>query len=476
MYSSIIYLEPFAGRNLRAFGYDMYSEPVRRAAMQQARDENTAVLSDKVVLVQEAEQNVQAGTLMYLPVYRKSMPIETVAQRRAALYGWVYSPFRMGDLLSGVLQGRNNPAVPHMHLQVYDGRGASTDNLLYDCEAGQKTHKSALFTLERHMSLLGNEWTLRFARAEGDTSGIDYSKAWMTLAGGSSMSLLLFLLMLSYVDNRRAEQELEAAHRELQTAYDSIVRKNAELQESNRARSEFLNAMSHELKTPLNHIIGFSELLKEGCTGQLTEQQSSFAQDIYAAGIKLLDLISNILDFTSLESGYARLELDARNADVWINASVMPWRERATESGLTFTLDIPEPLGILYLDAAKVRQIVVSLLSNAVKFTPTGGSITLTARRVARLAGDALPNAFAEYLEIKVCDTGIGFSPEMLNRLFDAFHQGDAVLGRHYEGVGLGLALVKSLVDLHGGAVQAYNSRNHGACVTVWLPWRGKAV
>ena len=102
-YSAIIYLEPFLGRNLRAFGYDMLSEPMRRGAMERARDQNEAALSGKVVLVQETEKDIQAGTLMYVPVYRRGMPTETVEQRREALFGWVYSPYRMTDLMSGIL-------------------------------------------------------------------------------------------------------------------------------------------------------------------------------------------------------------------------------------------------------------------------------------------------------------------------------------------------------------------------------------
>jgi len=212
VYSSIIYLAPFSGRNLRAFGYDMYAEPVRRAAMEQARDENRAALSGKVLLVQETEKEVQAGTLMYMPAYRKSMPIETIAQRRAALDGWVYSPFRMDDLLAGVLKGRDNPADSHLHMWVYDGLSADADRLLYNSEAslGASPPASALFNLERHMNLYGREWTLRFAQAGGSATNLDYSKAWITLAGGLVVSLLLFLLMLSYIDSRRSAARIAA--------------------------------------------------------------------------------------------------------------------------------------------------------------------------------------------------------------------------------------------------------------------------
>jgi diguanylate cyclase (GGDEF)-like protein/PAS domain S-box-containing protein len=258
VYSSIIYLEPFAGRNLRAFGYDMYAESVRRAAMAQARDGNMASLSDKVTLAQETASDVQAGTLMYMPVYRKLMPVETIEQRRAALYGWVYSPFRMDDMLAGVLKDRDNPAASHLHLQVYDGHGTDANSLLYNSEAMQAatTRPSALFTLERHMSLLGNEWTLHFTRADGSASDLDYSKAWLTLAGGLGASLLLFLLMLSYLDTRRNAARIAA---ELTTELRNSAR---ELALHNRILNQISVGMS--LPDVLNELVQQVEAMHPG--------------------------------------------------------------------------------------------------------------------------------------------------------------------------------------------------------------------
>ncbi|MCX6911510.1 MAG: CHASE domain-containing protein, partial [Verrucomicrobia bacterium] len=129
-YSAIIYLEPFTNRNLRAFGYDMLSESVRRAALERARDQNTAALTGKVILVQETGQEVQAGTLMYLPVYRHGLPIETLEQRRAALQGWVYSPYRMTDLMRGTLGGWDvKEKHRQLRLQIYDGEVLSKGHL-----------------------------------------------------------------------------------------------------------------------------------------------------------------------------------------------------------------------------------------------------------------------------------------------------------------------------------------------------------
>ena len=134
-YSAIVYLEPFTDRNLRAFGYDMLTEPVRRAAMERARDQDAAALSGRVVLVQETDTDVQAGTLMYVPVYRTGQPIATVAQRRAALRGWVYSPYRMTDLMQGILGGWNLAGATRIRLEVFDGEQTAPAALLYDKSA-----------------------------------------------------------------------------------------------------------------------------------------------------------------------------------------------------------------------------------------------------------------------------------------------------------------------------------------------------
>ena len=197
VYSSIIYLEPFSDRNLRAFGYDMFSESVRRKAMERARDMDTAALSGKVILVQETDKAVQAGTLMYAPVYRKSMPIETVEQRRAAIYGWVYSPYRMNDLMQGIFGNRNLEKEKQLHLQVFDGTQPSIQSLLYDSQsAGEdKLRPDARFTREIPVDFNGQRWTLRFTQTGGGFSTWDYIMVWLTLSGGILITLLLFALI-----------------------------------------------------------------------------------------------------------------------------------------------------------------------------------------------------------------------------------------------------------------------------------------
>ncbi|ACL72932.1 diguanylate cyclase/phosphodiesterase with PAS/PAC and Chase sensor(s) [Thioalkalivibrio sulfidiphilus HL-EbGr7] len=201
LYSAIVYLEPFRGRNLRAFGYDMFSEPVRRAAMIQARDTGMAALSGRVELVQETGTGVQPGTLMYVPVYRQGAAWGTLEERREALIGWSYSPYRMYDLMGGILgndhQHLNGQAVG---LSIYDGE-ARPENLLYrNFESALDTGPS-LFFRQRVIDFNDRQWTLHFDHLD-PSSGIDYTSAWATLAGGLVLSGLLFSLLLSMANTQ----------------------------------------------------------------------------------------------------------------------------------------------------------------------------------------------------------------------------------------------------------------------------------
>jgi len=207
-YSSIIFLEPFTGRNLRAFGYDMLSEPVRRAAMEQARDEDATVISGKVELVQEDGHDVQAGTLMYAPVYRVGEARATLAERRAAIIGWVYSPYRMDDLIEGVLDRRSLLKAYQIHLQIFDGTHATPAGLIYDSGqgSGEPTEAATPMSGQALVKAAGRNWLLSCVRSGGPGSEIDYGKAWLVGGVGGLISLLLAGLVHSFYRTRvRAE-------------------------------------------------------------------------------------------------------------------------------------------------------------------------------------------------------------------------------------------------------------------------------
>jgi PAS domain S-box-containing protein len=208
-YTSIIYLEPFTGRNLRAFGYDMYSEPIRKKAMDQACDENIAALSGKVILVQETDKDLQAGTLMYVPVYRNGMPVATVTERRTAIIGWVYSPYRMHNLLQGILGRWESGSQNNIRLQVYDDDRVSLKSLLFDSQPHDTiiTDQGSTISLTIPVVFNGKQWSCRFTQSAGESLYFQH-KAVIVLISGIVISFLLFGLLLSSVNTAIRAQHI----------------------------------------------------------------------------------------------------------------------------------------------------------------------------------------------------------------------------------------------------------------------------
>jgi PAS domain S-box-containing protein len=291
----------------------------------------------------------------------------------------------------------------------------------------------------------------------------------------------------TFHDRDRVLQGVFAAARdvtELKLFEQRLQQKNLELEEASRMKSEFLANMSHELRTPLNAIIGFSEVLVDGLLGEMTDQQRGFIGDIFSSGKHLLSLINDILDLSKVEAGKMTLDLEPVPVFSLFENSLSIIREKAAARDIRLVMDVPRELGSIRSDARKVKQIVYNLLSNAVKFSSEGDEVTLRAERVSRgevgmlsesTMGRSFPlpdNEFDEFLKISVIDNGIGISPEGLESLYKPFSQIDSGLARKFEGTGLGLAMVKLLADLHGGAVAVESEVGKGSCFTVWLPFR----
>jgi PAS domain S-box-containing protein len=291
----------------------------------------------------------------------------------------------------------------------------------------------------------------------------------------------------TFHDRDRSLQGVIAAARdmtELKRIEEALQQKNAELEEASRMKSEFLANMSHELRTPLNAIIGFSEVLRDGLIGELTEQQRGFIGDIFGSGTHLLSLINDILDLSKVEAGKMVLDLEPVNVSSLFANSLSIIKEKAATHHIGLSMDVADDVGLMQADTRKVKQVVYNLLSNAVKFSVDHGKVTLRANRVPRakvaqvtgsLPGRSLPladNEFTEFLEISVTDSGIGIAQDSFEQLFKPFSQIDVGLARKFEGTGLGLAMVKLLVELHGGAVAVASEVGKGSCFTVWLPFR----
>ena len=242
--------------------------------------------------------------------------------------------------------------------------------------------------------------------------------------------------------------------------FQELGDKGQELEAASRHKSEFLANMSHELRTPLNAIIGFSEVLGERMFGELNEKQAEYIQDILSSGRHLLSLINDILDLSKVEAGRTELELSRFDLPAAIGSAVILVRERATRHGLALDVSVDDRLGAFVGDERKIRQILLNLLSNAVKFTPEGG----------RVAVRAAPANGA--VEVSVTDTGIGIAPEDQEVIFQEFRQVGTDYARKREGTGLGLALARRFVNLHGGRIWVKSRLGEGSTFTFTLPVR----
>jgi signal transduction histidine kinase len=242
--------------------------------------------------------------------------------------------------------------------------------------------------------------------------------------------------------------------------FREVQDKGRQLEIANRHKSEFLANMSHELRTPLNAIIGFSEVLLKRMFGPLNEKQEDYLQDVLSSGRHLLSLINDILDLSKVEAGRMELELGRFDLPQALQDTLILVRERATRHGIALDLHVDPDLGAFVGDERKIKQVLLNLVSNAVKFTPEGGSVEVRA-----VPTDGV-------VEVSVSDTGIGIAPEDHEAIFEEFRQVGSDYAHKREGTGLGLTLARKFVELHGGRIWVKSQPGHGSTFTFSLPRR----
>ena len=241
-----------------------------------------------------------------------------------------------------------------------------------------------------------------------------------------------------------------------------LVAAKLKAEDANRAKSMFLANMSHELRTPLNAVIGFAEIIKNELLGAINEPRyRDYAGDIHSSGKRLLQLINDILDMTKVEAGTYHLREDVCDVVKIVGDAITLVQNLAIQNELTVRVDVPQDIPFLFADERGVRQVLVNFLSNAIKFTPKGGDVAVS----ARVEPDGA-------IALAVVDTGIGMAPDDIPQALSPFQQLEGSHGRKYEGTGLGLSLIKAMLDLHEGSLHVDSKLGAGTTVTAKFPPR----
>jgi signal transduction histidine kinase/CheY-like chemotaxis protein len=459
-YYPIVFLEPTAGGDRRAIGFDMWTDAVQRAAMENARDSGEPTLSDKVGATEPFEVGVSGGFILYVPIYRSGATIRTVADRRRALVGFVFSSFHPVELFTDIVE----EATPSVAFEVYDGADPQPTALLHR-SADDTT--ALQFQSAQLVHGAGREWLMIVRSLGGAVVAFPLAAQW-TLVAGLLLSLMLFVMtrvqVRAWEASAHHQAVLEASEHALRESEsqlrDLVVRERearTQAQEADHSKDEFLAMLSHELRTPLNAVLGWLSMLR---TGTLAEERRQHALQVIDRNARLqAHLIEDLLDVSRIVTGKMRLELQPLTVATIASAVVESLRPAAEEGGVRLDAAIVPGTGNIYGDIARVEQIIWNLLSNAIKFTPRDGrvSVELTEEQ--------------SFVQLSVSDTGVGIAPEFLPHVFERFRQADSSTTRPHTGVGLGLAITRCLAELHGGTVEAHSEGvNRGARFVLRLP------
>lgn len=448
IYTSIIYLEPFTGRNMLAFGYDMFSEPVRRKAMEIARDSNYAMLSGIVTLVQETDEtNVQPGILMYVPVYKNDMPINTLGERRLAVQGWVYSPYRMKDLISGIQRGSEYIEDSKLNYKIYDEDVISEETLLFDSQITSLAayyEKPNLF-YELPVQFNGKKWSLQFNTKRNELNFF-HSDLMIVLLSGFIISLLLFFLTLLQIRSTIRSREIRML--------------NTQLEKLNYDKDRFITILSHDLKSPFTSILGFLEILTEDIRRFDIDTIENYVGIINSSAKHTYNLLEDLLMWARAHAG--KIIFRPQNfsiSDMYENV-VEVLRPSAESKDINIKF-YSEDVVTVYADMDMLKAILRNLISNSIKFTNRGGSVSVTTEK------------HPTHVTIAVIDTGVGIKQEVIKRLFDISKVMTTAGTENERGSGLGLILCKEFVEKHGGKLWVESEPGKGSTFRFTLPFEG---
>jgi signal transduction histidine kinase len=440
-YAPVLYIEPFTDLNKLALGYDGFTNPIRQKAMTLSRDSDIAVLSDKVFLFQKTDTQTVIGTIMYAPVYRTGASKRNVQERRAAIVGWVLSPFHLEDMIKSMLKDWD---VQKIALKIYDEKLELPGNLLFDSDSVfqvlRQIKPNSVST--KQINLNGKIWTIKFSNYNNHINLLSV-QVLRIFIGGSIISILLFILTINLIAARARNRRIQAL--------------NEELKKANANKDRFISILAHDLKSPFNSLLGFSELLSENYHEFEPHEIENYIKLIHSSANVAFNLLDELLLWTRVQT--AHFPYNPEKIDL-IELCKSQIEEHALISGKKNISILINPTSSIFVmaDEMMLKVILRNLLMNAIKYSYEGGTIRITTL------------VKKNWVTVTVRDSGIGISPEELLKLFDVSQVKSKDGTANEKGTGLGLLLCKDMVSKHGGRIWAESNQGGGSQFSFTLP------
>lgn len=456
----ISYIEPIS-TNKEAVGLDIGFETNRRSAAYRARDTGKATITKRIFLVQDKAKS--AGFLLLRPIYQPGRLLNSVSQRRAAFRGWIYAPF----IASRFMQGLTASQGTNFDITVHDRDSTDETQLIFGSEVGTEKPLSSQYSVTETLPIMGQQWTVSWYSTPEFERSVGTKEPMFVLIGGLALILAFSTLVIFYARREAyVKDEVKSKTQILVDKEREIVNALNVAEAATGAKSKFLANMSHEIRTPMNGVIGFTQLLDDGT---LNETQQKYVRLISDSGSSMMTLLNDILDISKVDSGSMAITPEPTDVPHLLNSCVKLFSPNAEEKHLKILVDMDKSLPHwAKVDGFRLRQIVMNLLANAIKFTESG-YITMSAHFTEIHQSEQADGRCSE-LHISVADTGVGIASERQNAIFEPFIQEDDSTARKYGGSGLGLTISKQLIELMGGSIQMTSQIGRGSKFTVNIP------
>ncbi len=437
----VSFIAPSNKKREQLVGYNMYADKVRRKAIDTARDSGTLSLTGKLDLVRDKQGNIsQRGLILFAPVYRKNTTVETVEQKRQNIIGLTYAVIPVDDLFAESYGSEENKNIG---IEIYENTEKTETNFMYRSNNFETIAADKNSYIKEQKSILTDHpWIITYAVGYDVLSQPERDAPFSSLIRGMVLSLAVAFFVY-YLLTHRTRKILEAKHNEVQSAKDDL-----------------LSLASHQLRTPATVVKQYVGMLLQGYGGELSDQQKSMLESAYTSNERQLQIINQILYVARLDAGQIKLHKERTNLNKLLKEVVDEHRPSFKESKQKFNLRLPSKIVYIRGDKHYLHMVLDNLLSNAGKYTPSGGriSVSLTASE-----GRAV---------ISIKDNGVGINKAEQSGIFDKFTRGNSEMTSQVSGSGIGLYLVKKITELHRGSIKARPNRPMGTVFELCLPIR----